>query len=153
MNNSNLFQNFFGGKSLSATSEEGMQEVTANKDEVLIVDDDEMTRKLIHRLVERELDREVTTLGNGLEGFNYIQDHVPGLVILDLMLPGMNGYEVLKKIRNDEQLQDVKVVLVSAKSRSDDIERGFELSADEYITKPFQPGEFLARLRKLVAGK
>ena len=107
MNNSNLFQNFFG---------------------------------------------EVTTLGNGLEGFSYIQDHVPGLVILDLMLPGMNGYEVLKKIRDNEKLQDVKVVLVSAKSRSDDIERGFELAADEYITKPFQPGEFLARLRKLVAG-
>lgn len=117
---------------------------------VLVVEDDELTRKLIQRILQREFNVDVTTLANGIEGLEYMQDHHPQLIILDLMLPGMNGFEVLKKLREDEMLQDSKVILVSAKSRSEDIERGFDLTADEYITKPFQPKEFVARVRKLL---
>jgi len=66
------------------------------------------------------------------------------------MLPGLNGFEVLKTLRKDDKLDKTKVVLVSAKSRSEDIERGFDLEADDYITKPFEPKEFIARIRKLL---
>lgn len=117
---------------------------------VLVVDDDELTRKLIQRLLEREFDVQVTMLSNGLESLEYAQDHKPDLIILDLMLPGMNGFEILKKLRKDDLLRDTKVILVSAKSRSEDIERGFDLTANEYITKPFQPKEFVVRVRRLL---
>ncbi len=127
-----------------------MNEETENEINVLIIDDDELTRKLIQRLLEREFDVEVTTFVNGLEGLEYAQNNYPDLIVLDLMLPGMNGFEILKTLRKDNKLEETKVILVSAKSRSEDIERGFDLKADEYLTKPFQPKEFLARIRKLL---
>ncbi len=121
-----------------------------NNNSVLVIDDDEVTRKLIQRLLEREFKAQVTAFGNGLEGLEYAREHQPTLIILDLMLPGMNGFDILKELRKDRLLKESKVILVSAKSRSEDIERGFDLSADEYVTKPFQPKEFLARVRKLL---
>ena len=62
----------------------------------------------------------------------------------------MNGYEILKKIRNDKEYKHTKVLIMSAKSSSEDIERGFDLEADEYITKPFQKKEFVVRVKKLL---
>lgn len=117
---------------------------------ILVVDDDDLSRKLINRLVSKEFDYEVVSKANGIEALEYAKEHVPQLIILDLMLPGMNGFEILKKVRENPIFKDTKVVLVSAKSRSEDIERGFNLTADEYITKPFQPKEFAARIRKLL---
>jgi DNA-binding response OmpR family regulator len=123
---------------------------TTPKREILVVDDDDLSRKLINRLVSKEFDYEIVSKANGIEALEYAQEHIPQLIILDLMLPGMNGFEILKKIRGDKRFDQTKVVLVSAKSRSEDIERGFDLTADEYITKPFQPKEFAARIRKLL---
>lgn len=117
---------------------------------ILVVDDDDLSRKLIDRLVSKEFDYEVVGKANGIEALEYAKKYVPHLVILDLMLPGMNGFKILEEIRNDPNLENTKVVLVSAKSRSEDIEHGFDLAADEYITKPFQPREFTARIRKLL---
>ena len=127
-----------------------MSEILEDEFAVLIIDDDELSRKLMQRLLEREFEVEITTFINGLEGLEYAQKNYPDLIVLDLMLPGMNGFEILKKLRKDNKLEETKVVLVSAKSRSEDIERGFDLKADEYVTKPFQPKEFLARIRKLL---
>lgn len=140
----------FGKKSESDATQPDHDKSADKYSRALVVDDDELTRKLIQRLLEREFEMEVETLANGLEGLEYMQAHHPPLLILDLMLPGMNGFEVLKELREDEMLADSKVILVSAKSRSEDIERGFDLTADEYITKPFQPKEFIARVRKLL---
>lgn len=140
----------FGKKSESDANQHDQDQPVNKYKRALIVEDDELTRRLIQRLLEREFEMKVKTLANGLEGLEYMQDHHPPLLILDLMLPGMNGFEVLKELREDEMLEDSKVILVSAKSRSEDIERGFDLTADEYITKPFQPKEFIARVRKLL---
>ncbi|WP_176466219.1 response regulator transcription factor [Aliifodinibius salipaludis] len=120
------------------------------KKQILIVDDDDLSRKLISRLVSKEFDYEITSKANGIEALEYARKHIPQLIILDLMLPGMDGFEILKKVREDQKFNQTKVVLVSAKSRSEDIEHGFDLTADEYITKPFQPKEFTARIRKLL---
>lgn len=127
-----------------------MSQEIDNEMDALVIDDDELTRSLIQRLLEREFNVDVTTFVNGIEGFEYAQKNFLDLIIIDLMLPGMNGFEILKKLREDDKLDDTKVVLVSAKSRSEDIERGFDLEADEYVTKPFQPKEFLARIRRLL---
>jgi DNA-binding response OmpR family regulator len=123
---------------------------TTTKKKILIVEDNELTLKIINRLLAKDFDHEVISKSNGLEAYEYAKEHIPELIILDLMLPGMGGFEILKKIRENSIFEDTKVVLVSAKSRSEDIKRGFDLTADEYIKKPFQPQEFNARIRKLL---
>ena len=145
-----ILNSIIGKNAATDSTNNGSQESKNSSISVLVVDDDELTRKLIQRLLEREFDVQVTMLSNGLEGLEYAQEHKPDLIILDLMLPGMNGFEFLKKLRKDDLLKNTKVILVSAKSRSEDIERGFDLTADEYITKPFQPKEFVVRVRRLI---
>ncbi|MEL7833451.1 response regulator [Fodinibius sp. Rm-B-1B1-1] len=128
----------------------GSEKSSVTKNEILVVDDDDLSRKLINRLIAKEFDYDIVSKSNGIEALEYAEKNIPKLIILDLMLPGMNGFEILKKIRENSCFENTKVVLVSAKSRSEDIERGFDLTADEYITKPFQPKEFTARIRKLL---
>ncbi|WP_441000889.1 response regulator [Fodinibius sp. SL11] len=150
MNRMDSYRKLAGVAKNSADKGMGGDKSATAKKEILIVDDDELSRKLLNRLVSKEFDFEVVSKSNGIEALEYAQKHVPQLIILDLMLPGMNGFEILKEIRKDQRFEQTKVVLVSAKSRSEDIERGFDLTADEYITKPFQPKEFAARIRKLL---
>lgn len=121
-----------------------------SKNSAVVIDDDELTRMLIQRILEREFKFNITSFGNGLEGLEYLENHKPNLIVLDLMLPGKNGFEILKDLRESESHKNTKVILVSAKSNSDDIERGFDLSADEYVTKPFQQQEFVVRVKKLM---
>lgn len=137
-------------KSSTDKSSGATQSSSNSHEEILIVDDDDLSRKLLKRLVAKEFDYDIVSKANGIEALEYAQKNVPVLIILDLMLPGMNGFEILKTLRKDPVFDDTKIVLVSAKSRSEDIERGFDLTADEYITKPFQPRELTARLRKLL---
>lgn len=121
-----------------------------SKKNVVVIDDDELTCMLMKRILEREFNFNITSFRNGLEGLQYLEDNNPDLVVLDLMLPGKNGFDILKTLRNTSQHRDTKVILVSAKSNSADIERGFDLSADEYVTKPFQQQEFVVRVKKLM---
>jgi two-component system response regulator MtrA len=121
-----------------------------SKKNVVVIDDDELTRMLMKRILEREFNFNITSFRNGLEGLEYLKVNKPDLVVLDLMLPGKNGFDILKTLRNTTQHKDTKVILVSAKSNSADIERGFDLSADEYVTKPFQQQEFVVRVKKLM---
>jgi DNA-binding response OmpR family regulator len=121
-----------------------------NKRTVVVIEDDEMTRMVMQRILEREFKFNIVLFSNGLEGLEYLQKNSPSLVILDLMLPGKNGFEILKALRQNKAHDNSKIILVSAKSNSGDIERGFDLSADEYITQPFQQQEFVVRVRKLM---
>lgn len=121
-----------------------------SKKDVVIIDDDELTRMVIQRILEREFKFNIISFGNGLEGLEYLESHSPTLVVLDLMLPGKNGFDILKDLRQSDAHKNTKVILVSAKSNSSDIERGFDLSADEYVTKPFQQQEFVVRVKKLM---
>lgn len=123
---------------------------TGSVSEIVVIEDDELTRKMIEYLLKREFDMKVSCFSNGIEGLEYAEEHAPGLIISDLILPGKDGTEILRKVRENKKLKHTKVVLVSAKSRSEDIEQGFALSADEYITKPFNPGEFTARIKKVL---
>ncbi|NIV13170.1 MAG: response regulator [Aliifodinibius sp.] len=150
MNKMSSYHNLAKGAKSPADKNAGASQSSSTKKEILIVDDDDLSRKLISRLVSKEFDYKIETKANGIEALEYAREHIPHLIILDLMLPGMNGFEILKKVREEQIFDQTKVVLVSAKSRSEDIERGFDLTADEYITKPFQPKEFAARLRKLL---
>lgn len=146
----NLLNQLVGKTNGTAENNASSSQISGPNDEILVVEDDELSRKLICRLLGREFNMDIISLGNGLEGLEYAKAHIPSLIVLDLMLPGMNGFDILKEIRNDSHLSSTKVVLVSAKSRSEDIETGFDLSADEYITKPFKPQEFTARIKQLL---
>lgn len=148
---SNFLEHIVGERKESTNGNNGASQKSARaKDEILIVEDDEITRKLMVRLLEDAFETKTISKANGIEGLEYAKEQVPRLIILDLMLPGMNGFDILKEIKEIPVFEHIKVVLVSAKSRSEDIERGFDLTADEYITKPFQPKEFIARIRNLL---
>jgi len=121
-----------------------------SKKDVVVIDDDELTCMLMRRILEREFKFNIVSFKNGLEGLDYLENNSPDLVVLDLMLPGKNGFEILKSLRKRDEFKNTKIILVSAKSNSSDIERGFDLAADEYVTKPFQQQEFVVRIKKLM---
>lgn len=117
---------------------------------------DELTRVLliednpgISRLVEFKLSHEkmkVVVADNGITGLAKAKEWMPDLILLDVMLPGIGGFEVLQAIRDDPQTKDLKVIMLTSKNREEDLERGFSLGVLEYISKPFKLGELMMRI-------
>jgi len=114
---------------------------------ILIVEDDESIGELLRDYLEIN-GFSVDICMNRTEGLKRIRDGEYDLLILDIMLPGMNGYEILKKIRDEK---DIPVLIVSAKKEEFDKIHGLKLGADDYITKPFSPGELVARVNAHIA--
>ena len=113
---------------------------------IVIVDDEVHIRTLLEQSLEEleeDHDVEILTAENGQEGLDVIRESRPGLVLLDVMMPMMNGYDVCKAIRDDPDLSDVQVILLTAKGQEADRERGVEVGATRYMTKPFDPDELL----------
>ncbi len=110
---------------------------------ILIVEDDEPFRKLLGEQLEDE-GYQVLHARDGVEGVQMVQQHRPDLVLLDVMMPRMDGWEVCHQVR---QFSDVPIVILSGRLGERDKVRGLELGADDYITKPFSPLEFMARVR------
>lgn len=108
----------------------------ARKKRILIVDDDIVNLEIVAELLEDEY--EIQTLESGEKALETIRETYPDLVILDIMMPGANGYEICKKIKADEQLKNITVFLISAKAMLKETKLGFEAGADDYITKPFE---------------
>ena len=108
---------------------------------ILIVDDEAHIRRLLERtLMDFEDDGvELLSAENGEEALAVIQDTHPNLVFLDVMMPKMNGYDVCDKVKNELGLQDVYIVMLTAKGQEVDRERGNAVGADVYMTKPFDP--------------
>ena len=110
------------------------------KKKILVVDDEPD----IVRLVEISLklcNYEVRTAANGKEALEKLQTDRPHLVLLDIMMPEMSGYEVCQAIRKNPALKDLPVVMLTAKGQKGDAEKGLEAGADDYIIKPFDPYE------------
>jgi DNA-binding response OmpR family regulator len=117
-----------------------------SNERILIVDDD----PLIVRLVRANLDRagyRVLTAADGEEALEVVAAELPDLVILDLMLPRLDGFEVCRRIR---EFSLVPVVMLTARGEQVDKLRGFEMGADDYLTKPFAPAELLARVQAVL---
>jgi DNA-binding response OmpR family regulator len=113
---------------------------------IVIVDDEVHIRTLLEQSLEEleeDHDVEILTAENGQEGLDVIRESRPGLVLLDVMMPMINGYDVCKAIRDDPDLSDVQVILLTAKGQEADRERGVEVGATRYMTKPFDPDELL----------
>jgi DNA-binding response OmpR family regulator len=117
---------------------------------ILVIDDEPYILRSLSYLLTRE-GYWVETAGNGEEGLARCRDLRPSLVFLDIMMPRMNGYEVCRRIRQDQELADTYVVMLSAKGQQVDRERGILNGADEYMTKPFSPREVAQRVRSLLS--
>ena len=118
-------------------------------EKILIVEDDTDILEMVKYNLEKEGFRTVTTL-NGVDSLRMLKTESPDLVILDLMLPGLDGLEVCKAIRRDEATAFLPIIMLTAKSQEIDKIIGFEIGADDYITKPFSPRELVARIKAVL---
>ena len=112
---------------------------------LLIVDDEVHIRMLIEQTLEDLQDEGVELLfaENGQQALEMIQESKPNLVFLDVMMPKMNGMEVCQKVKKEYGLNEVYIILLTAKGQEIDRQKGLEMGADRYMTKPFDPDEML----------
>jgi CheY-like chemotaxis protein len=114
---------------------------------ILIVDDEPHIRLLLEQTLEEFEDAEVDilTATNGSEGLEMIKAEKPNLVFLDVMMPEMNGFDVCNTVKNDLGMKEVYIVLLTAKGQKFDRQKGQEVGADIYMTKPFNPDEIVQK--------
>jgi DNA-binding response OmpR family regulator len=113
---------------------------------VLVVDDEERMARFIRLNLEHD-GFQVVEAYNGMQAMNAIREKIPDIVLLDVMLPDMDGFEVLKLIR---EMNSLPVIMLTAKGEEDDRVRGLELGADDYVTKPFSPRELVSRVKAVI---
>ena len=113
---------------------------------VLVIDDEEDIRELLDYNLRRE-GYKVLLAVDGNEGIKTIRDQKPDLIILDLMLPGLDGLDVCRIVKNDKELSNIPIIMLTAKGEEEDIINGLELGADDYITKPFSVYVLIARIK------
>ncbi|MBX7197572.1 MAG: response regulator [Sandaracinaceae bacterium] len=119
---------------------------------ILIVDDEPHIRLLLEQTLD-ELDAhgvEILTATNGGDALSTIREDRPSLVLLDVMMPVMNGFEVCKAVKSDPATRDTYIVLLTAKGQELDRATGAEVGADLYLTKPFDPDDVLSRVAKVL---
>jgi DNA-binding response OmpR family regulator len=113
---------------------------------ILLIDDDAQVREVVAQYLQLE-GYEVVQAANGLEALKQAQDHPPDLVILDLMLPGMDGFEVASRLR---AMSAVPILMLTGRADEADKLAGFGVGADDYITKPFRPRELVMRVQAMM---
>ncbi len=119
---------------------------------ILIVDDEPCILRSLQFQLERVGKLDVITAIDGEEALRLIENERPCIIFLDIMLPKKSGYEICKRIKTDPRLSDIYVIILSARGQLNEISKGIELGADEYMTKPFDPSLVLERARKILAG-
>ena len=116
---------------------------------VLIADDEPNIVLSLEFLME-QFGFDVRTAGDGREALELLASFAPDLVLLDVMMPGKNGYEVCQYIKSVPSLQHIKVILLSAKGRDVEVAKGIEMGADAYVTKPFSTRDLAAKVRDML---
>ncbi len=117
---------------------------------VLMIDDESNSRKIVKLLLEREGFR-VLTAGNGEEGLILAKVEQPHAVLLDVMMPKMNGYETLKRLREDPETRSIPVIMVTARGTEHDIATAFRLGAVFHIEKPYETKDLLQKIARALA--
>ncbi|MBI4728953.1 MAG: response regulator [Acidobacteria bacterium] len=121
-------------------------------EKVLVVDDDRVILQLLEVNLEME-GYDVRTAANGEQALSDVKVFRPDIVILDIMMPRMDGMEVCRRIQADPASADVPVVFLSAKAQDLDVRRGYELGVAAYLTKPFDPQELIDTVERVLAGE
>jgi CheY-like chemotaxis protein len=114
---------------------------------VLVADDEPSIRLLLLATIESD-DYKVIEACDGDEAWTLIQQLKPSLVLLDVQMPGLAGLEILRSIKGDPSLAATRVILLTARAMSTDVEAGMQAGADFYLTKPFSPSDLLARVEE-----
>lgn len=117
---------------------------------VLAVDDDDVIRSLLVMNLEME-GHDVLTAADGREALDTIEAGSPDLVLLDIMMPELSGYDVLERLRKDPRHQRLPVVFLSARAMEADVRKGMSLGVDRYVTKPFDPIDLMELVAELLA--
>ncbi len=119
------------------------------KKKILIVEDDTDISSIVEYNLQEE-GFQTRIVDNGIEALKVVKIFRPDLIILDIMLPGMNGFDVCKKIRSDEITAVIPIIIITVKSSEVDVVLGLELGADDYVTKPFSPRVLIARIKNIL---
>ncbi|MEI6421682.1 MAG: response regulator transcription factor [Lentisphaerota bacterium] len=119
------------------------------KGNIFVVDDEEDILALIRMNLERE-GYKVTCIEAGEECVKKAREKLPDLIVLDLMLPGIDGLDVCKLLKNDSKTRHIPIIMLTAKGEESDIVTGLELGADDYMTKPFSPKVLMARVKAVL---
>lgn len=117
---------------------------------ILLVDDEPNILLSVDFLMRKNGYR-VLLARNGSEAMQQLQDQVPNLIILDIMMPDVDGYQICEYVKSNKQYQNTKVIFLSAKSKETDISKGLNLGADAYITKPFANKVLIDRVKDLLS--
>ncbi len=116
---------------------------------ILVIDDDELVSRTLQRTL-KVYDHHVMVANSGIEGLQLARRHPPDLFILDIMMPGTDGYTVCRQIRGDPILLDVPVLFLTAKAKDEDKIEGFRAGADDYLSKPFNMEELQLRVKAVL---
>lgn len=138
---------------LTVTSRHGelypMRPAEVNDKRILVVDDEpDIVALVAYHLAKAGF--RVSTATNGVDAVDQARNEQPSLIVLDLMLPGMSGFEVLEEIRREQSTGDIAVLMLTARKDEPDRVRGFSLGADDYLTKPFSPAELVLRVKAIL---
>lgn len=120
------------------------------KEKILVVEDEEAIQELIRYNLNKEGFDRVRLCDSGEEALTQAQEFAPDLILLDLMLPGMDGLSVCRRLRRDARTASIPVIMLTAKSEESDIVTGLEVGADDYLTKPFSPKVLVARIKSVL---
>lgn len=116
---------------------------------ILVVDDDPYILMSLEFLKKNGF--EVMVARNGTEALDIVEKQVPDIVLLDIMMPDVDGYAICKHIKSSKKLKEAKVVFMSAKSKETDIRKGYDLGASLYVTKPFSTRQLLKQVQELIS--
>jgi len=118
-----------------------------SKKKILVIDDEKSIRFIIESTLKQEFD--VVTFSNGQEGLNYLETgNFPDMIISDLIMPELNGFEFLERIKASGFFDDIPIMILSGREWSKDKIKCFELGAEDYVVKPFNPSEVIARIKR-----
>jgi len=116
---------------------------------ILVVDDENQMVLMVQMRLEAA-GYEVITAYDGEEGLEKAKNENPDVIILDIMMPKMDGYQVCSHLKSDEQYQQIPIIILSAKTQKSDIEKSLEAGADAHVTKPFDPPVLLAKIKEVL---
>ena len=119
------------------------------KQKIVVVEDESDILEVLRYNLERENWR-VLSSRDGVQGLDLVKRELPDLLLLDLMLPSMDGLEICRRLKRDPLTESLPIIILSAKGEESDVVLGLEMGADDYVTKPFSPKELLARMRAVL---
>ncbi|MEK7450244.1 MAG: response regulator [Planctomycetota bacterium] len=119
------------------------------KKKILVVEDDPDIREIL-QLKLSSAGFDVTTAATGLEGLNKVYQDSPHLIILDLMLPQLDGYQMCRILKFDERYKDIPIIMLTGKAEDKSMKLGLKAGADKYLTKPFEPEHLLSEIRQFL---